>query len=45
MLYETSKQIFPIFNNVIKNVSISGTDKLRWALRELIRKIFFFHGK
>lgn len=43
MLYRTSKQMFPVFKNVIKNVSFSGTNTLCWAFRELIWKLFFFH--
>lgn len=39
------QEIFPVFKNVIKNVSFSGTNKLCWAFGELIGKLFFFHGK
>lgn len=39
------QEMFPIFKNVIKNMSFSGTNKLCWAFRELIGKLFFFHEK
>lgn len=38
---DTRKEIFPVF----KNVSFSGINRHCWAFRELIWKLFFFHGK
>lgn len=39
------QEIFPIFKGEIKNASFSGTNKLCWAFRELIGKLFFLRGK